>query len=152
MFSTLEINSLSHDLDSTVGMKFLKYFFLLPLALSVATLFMGCKSDDADGDDGNGIIVDVLEPGDTAARTVLVYMMAENNLSYFAGLDLAEMNRSAATVPDSCYMLAFVDALSNPYICRFYRNAKGFATCDTVYSFGEDFNSTDTIHFNRVLD
>ena len=152
MFSTLEINSLSHDLDSTVGMKFLKYFFLLPLALSVATLFMGCKSDEADGDDGNDIVVDVLEPGDTAARTVLVYMMAENNLSYFAGLDLAEMNRSAATVPDSCYMLAFVDALTNPYICRFYRNAKGFATCDTVYSFDEDFNSTDTIHFNRVLD
>ena len=96
MFSTLEINSLSHDLDSTVGMKFLKYFFLLPLALSVATLFMGCKSDDADGDDGNGIVVDVLEPGDTAARTVLVYMMAENNLSYFAGLDLAEMNRKSS--------------------------------------------------------
>ena len=79
MFFTWEINSLSHDLDSTVGMKFLKYLFLLPLALSVATLFIGCKSDEADGDDDNGVIVDVLEPGDTAARTVLVYMMAENS-------------------------------------------------------------------------
>ena len=152
MSSTWEINSLLHGLDSTKGMKFLKSLFLLPLALYVATLFIGCKSDDVDGDGSNEIIVDVLEPGDTAARTVLVYIMAENNLSYFADLDLVEMYRSAAAVPDSCYMLAFVDALSNPYICRFYRNAKGFAKCDTVYSFEDDFNSADTLHFNRVLD
>ncbi len=133
-------------------MNSLKYFFLLPLLLCVVSVFTGCKNDDSDGDAGGGNIVDVLERGDTASRTVLVYMMAENNLSYFAGLDLAEMSSSTLDVPDSCYFLAFVDALSKPYICRFYRNGKGVAKCDTVYSFDEDFNSADTLHFNRVLD
>ncbi len=132
-------------------MNYLKYFFILPILLCAVSLFTGCKSDDSDGGDKE-IVVDVLERGDTASRTVLVYMMAENNLSYFAGLDLDEMNRSVLDIPDSCYFLAFVDALSNPYVCRFYRNGKGVAQCDTVYSFDEDFNSADTLHFNRVLD
>ena len=133
-------------------MNFLKYILLLSLLFGTTTIFTGCKSDETDSGIDDDIVVDVLESGDTAARTVLVYIMAENNLDYYAGLDLAEMRHSISDVPDSCYFLAFVDGLSNPYICRFYRNGKGVEKCDTVYSFDNDFNSTDTLHFNRVLD
>ena len=133
-------------------MNFLKYFLLLSLLFGATTIFTGCKNDETDSGIDDDIVVDVLESGDTAARTVLVYIMAENNLDYYAGLDLAEMRHSISDIPDSCYFLAFVDGLSNPYICRFYRNGKGIEKCDTVYSFDNDFNSTDTLHFNRVLD
>ena len=133
-------------------MKFLKYFFVLLLALGTASVFTGCKSDETGSGIDDDVVVDVLESGDTAARTVLVYIMAENNLDYYAGLDLAEMSRSVSDIPDSCYFLAFVDGLTNPYICRFHRDRKGVEKCDTVYRFDSDFNSTDTLHFNRVLD
>lgn len=93
----------------------------------------------------------VLERGDSAARTVLVYMMAENSLAFNAGSDLYEMKRGVNFIPDSCYLLAFVDAADKPYICRFYESKSGKSVCDTVLQFQDDFYSTDSAKFSEVM-
>ncbi len=127
-----------------------KYCRLLVASLFVlffCVLSQGCKEADDAGDGG----VSVLERGDSAARTVLVYIMGENTLAYNVAYDLYEMKRGVSSMPDNCYLLAFVDDMSKPYICRFYQNKSGEAVCDTVCSFQEDFYSTDTIKFKEVL-
>ena len=111
----------------------------------------GCKkSDDAIDAGGNE---SVLERGDSAARTVLVYMMAENSLARdgFEVDDLNEMKKGVFSLPDNCYLLAFVDGLGAPYICRFYESEEGVAVCDTVLKYEEDFYSTDSVRFKEVL-
>lgn len=128
-------------------MKFLKSFILLSFVFSFFLSFQGCK--DSETDDTK---VPMLERGDSAARTVLVYMMAENNLTDNAASDLYEMRHGVYAMPDSCYLLAFVDNKKTPYICRFYRTKAGVSACDTVYKFKEDFYSTDTANFKKVVD
>ena len=102
----------------------------------------------------------MLEPGDSAARTVLVYMMAENSLNgYLYGDeqdgedgDMDEMKNGASSIPDSCYLLAFVDARdAKPYICRIRKGQSGNAVCETVYKFQNDFYSTDSCKFHEVV-
>lgn len=126
--------------------KFLVYsLFLFFLCL----VTQACdKNDEALVDKFGG---SVLEQGDSAARTVLVYIMAENSLAGNAVLDLNEMRDAASDIPDNCYLLAFVDADGMPYICRFYRNTAGGAVCDTVYKYQEDFYSTDSVRFKDAL-
>ncbi len=116
------------------------------LLLSIVS--QGCRNDDGTRDDGSST---VLERGDSAARTVLVYIMAENNLSDMVDSDLKEMRRGIYSMPDSCYLLAFVDDTDKPYLCRFYKSKAGAAVCDTVLKFKEDFYSTDTVKFKEVL-
>lgn len=120
--------------------------FLLIFSLILCAVSHGCKeSDDAVG--GNR----VLAPGDSAARTVLVYIMGENSLAGNVRSDLMEMKRGANALPDSCYLLAFVDDVNVPYICRFHKNRSNVSLCDTVYKFKEDFYSTDTARFKEVV-
>ena len=86
------------------------------------------------------------------ARTVLVYIMAENSLTGAFASDLSEIKRGVSSIPDDCYLLVFVDAIgSKPYICRFYENEVGVAVCDTVYEFQRDFYSTDSAKFHDVV-
>ena len=108
----------------------------------------GCKEAEVPGGKGPQT---VLEPGDSAARTVLVYIMAENSLSGSASSDLREMYEGIYSIPDSCYLLAFVDKMGAPYICRFYKNGAGDAVCDTVFEFQSDFYSTDSGKFQEVV-
>lgn len=126
---------------------FSRILFFLPL-LFASLAFVGCKETDTLSCPEN---ISMLQPGDSAARTVLVYIMAENNLSDNAELDILEMKRGVSDIPDSCYMLAFVDDTRAPRVCRFYKNTKGVAVCDTVLKFNEDFYSTDTAKFKEVL-
>jgi hypothetical protein len=79
-------------------------------------------------------------------------MAAENSLASNAVSDLLEMKKGISSMPDSCYLLAFVDAIgAKPYICRYYENEAGVAACDTVLKFEEDFYSTDSVRFKEVL-
>lgn len=128
-------------------MRFLKSLFALVMGLVVACSVVGCKESDTGG---RGPVV-YLEPGDSAARTVLVYIMAENNLTDNVRSDLNEMMRGIYSMPDSCYLLAFVDNVYLPYICRLYQNSNGVAVCDTVLRYKEDFYSTDTARFREVV-
>lgn len=128
-------------------MKFLKSLLLLSFVFSLFLSFQGCKESDTDGNSSS-----LFERGDSAMRTVLVYIMAENNLTDNVASDLNEMKQGLYAMPDSCHLLAFVDNKKMPYICRFYRAEAGVSACDTVYEFNEDFCSTDTVNFKKVLD
>lgn len=128
-------------------MKFLKSLLLLLFVFSLFLSFQGCKESDTDGNSSS-----LFERGDSAMRTVLVYIMAENNLTDNVASDLYEMKQGVYAMPDSCHLLAFVDNKKMPYICRFYRAEAGVSACDTVYEFNEDFCSTDTVNFKKVLD
>lgn len=126
--------------------KFLVYSLFLFFLLLVT---QACdKNDETWEVDSNS---PVLDDDASAARTVLVYIMAENSLASSAVSDLREMKRGISSLPDSCYLLAFVDGVDVPYICRFYETKAGDAVCDTVCEFQEDFYSTDTIKFKEVL-
>ena len=57
-------------------MKFLKSLLLLLFVFSLFLSFLGCKESDTDGNSSS-----LFERGDSAMRTVLVYIMAENNLT-----------------------------------------------------------------------
>lgn len=130
-------------------MKSCKFIVVSLFVLLFGFVAQGCKkSDDVFVDGGNDA---VLASGDSAARTVLVYIMAENTLAGYEGSDLHEMKSGVSSIPDSCCLLAFVDGLGDPYICRFYENKAGEAVCDTVYEFNEDFYSTDSVKFKEVL-
>lgn len=64
--------------------------FLIILTILAGIFLAGCHRDD--------------EP-QTARRTILVYMAAKNNLSYYATLDISEMMR--AEIPADCRLLVF---------------------------------------------
>lgn len=116
---------------------------ILFLSLSLAGV-LSCKETPSSDDP---------QPSDnTTFRTsLLVYMMAENDLASYAAKDLSELMEVAKNVPDDCALFAFVDGMSTPYICRFYSN-EGRAVCDTIYNFSEDFNSCDTAALRNVID
>ena len=132
-------------------MKNCKFIIFLLFVLLFGFVLQGCKKSDDVIDAGGS--EPVIEYGDSAARTVLVYMMAENSLGRdgYEADDLNEMKKGISSLPDNCYLLAFVDGLGSPYICRFYEGEGGMAVCDTVFEFQEDFYSTDSVMFKDVL-
>lgn len=126
-------------------MRFLKFFLHVLCLVAFVLPFFSCHDSDDSVDDN------VLEVGDTALRTVLVYMMAENSLSDYASSDLNEMLAGVSSLPDDCHLLAFVDDIRKPRILRFHKK-ENRSVCDTVYLFEQDFYSTDTACFRLVLD
>jgi hypothetical protein len=52
---------------------------------------------------------DVVEKGDTARKTLLVYMMAENSLNNFASLDVDEIIEAVPSIPRDCRLFVYVD-------------------------------------------
>ena len=92
----------------------------------------------------------VLQKGDTAVRTLVVYMMAENRLASFASSDIDEVKKGAVSVPSDCRLFVFVDDCQNPCVFQFY-NRKGDGVKELVYSFTNDFCSSDTAALGRVL-
>lgn len=93
----------------------------------------------------------ILQEGDSARSTLLVYMMAENNLDRFSQYDIDEIMMGAVDVPNDCNMFVFVDGVDNPAILRFYAN-RGLATCDTIRKFENDFYSSDIKELENVFD
>lgn len=121
---------------------FLKLLYLaLPLALLVSCSENGLPDDEGNDDEAKA----------SARSTLLVYMMAENNLDSFAKKDLAEIFLAAKDVPADCDMLVFLDGISTPCILRYYAE-KGKSACDTVYRFKNDFYSSDAKELQGVLD
>ncbi|MBQ0049881.1 MAG: hypothetical protein KBT12_06575 [Bacteroidales bacterium] len=52
-------------------------------------------------------------------RTVIVYMVADNNLEYFASADINEMRSAAKTIPAGCQLILYVDDTKAPRIIEF---------------------------------
>ena len=65
--------------------------------------FVSCDSEPA----SPGVLPDVIEKGDTARSTLLVYMMAENSLSSYAANDVNEIVEAASSVPRDCRLFIF---------------------------------------------
>ena len=96
----------------------------------------------------------VAKKGDTVSRTLIVYAMAENSLSNYVSLDLAEIFEASTDIPDDCRLFAFVDESNAgypPYICQFY-NKGGVPGMDTVYVYDYDFCSSDPHSLASSLD
>ena len=123
-------------------------YYIRQLLLCAISLFVlvACYDDSSNG-------IDLPSGGrvDTLRTSTLVYIMAENNLNSYSKKDIAEMYRGATDVPCDCGMFAFVDDVSVPRILRFY-NEGGAPVCDTVYTFSDDFCSSDIDEFGGVFD
>lgn len=95
---------------------------------------------------------DVVEKGDTARTTLLVYMMAENTLNSFAGYDVAEILEAVPAVPSDCRLFVYVDDNKSPRLTQYFRLTNGEAGEVALPVFAEDVCSSDTAALGAVLD
>ena len=85
---------------------------------------------------------DLPEPSaQTAERTVIVYMMAENSLNSFSDNDLYEIKQVYGTIPANTNLVVYIDDNTLPRIYNVTAK-KGFAEWKT---FKEDHLSTDSL-------
>lgn len=84
------------------------------LCISFSLLFTACNQDDAP------------VPPEVGSRTVLVYIVADNNLSSFAKEDVEEMIVGMESVDlSSSNLLVYQDDRVAPVLFRISRNKKG---------------------------
>ena len=95
---------------------------------------------------------DVIEQGDTARNTLLVYMMAENTLSGFAGYDLKEIVQAVPSVPADCRLFVYVDDNTSPVLTHHYLLTNGEVANSSYNVFDDDVCSSDTAALGAVLD
>ena len=95
---------------------------------------------------------DVIEKGDTARRTLLVYMMAENSLNNFAVLDVDEILQAVPTVPRDCRLFVYVDDNKFPQLTQYYRLTNGDVGSSVCLPFDTDVCSSDTAALAVVFD
>ena len=120
----------------------------LYILCTVTCLFMGCK-DDEDRE---------WSPDDKSARTVLVYMAGENNLTLSNGhrylrSDLNEIIEGSKLLADNQRLLVFVDSLNNnskqagkPFIMEVH----GGKTI-MRHEFESEFYSCDPDRFSEII-
>lgn len=112
--------------------------YLLTL-ISCVFIIIAC-SDESDGMGPKQPPTDIK---DSAARTVIVYMSAENDLSPIALDDLQEMAEGTAGISPDMNLVAFVDLASKsrlPYIAKI---SNGKIVKDNSYVCNADFLSCD---------
>lgn len=91
-----------------------------------------------------------VEPETPIERTVLMYVVADNNLSSFAESDLEEVRLGMANVPASMALFVYMDVRSgNPRLLKF-RNAGGNVKEEVVKEY-EDRNSTGVEETQEVF-
>lgn len=105
-------------------------------------------------EDVTGKIVgrDGVERGDTATRTLLVYMMAENSLNNFASADVAEIVEAVPDMPDDCRLFVYVDDSGFPVLAEYFKMTDGSVGSSTFHPFENDICSSDTAALGTVLD
>lgn len=122
----------------------MKYLLTIMAAM---LLLSGCKEDETDVVPPE--MPDLVLP---ARRTVLVYMSAENNLTEYAETDLKEIVDGRKLVGSDCDVLVYMDKASStekPFIARI-RNREA-QPIDTLYTYEQDFYSSDAAEFTAVL-
>lgn len=95
---------------------------------------------------------DVIEKGDTARKTLLVYMMAENSLNNFAALDVEEIVEAVPGIPRDCRLFVYVDDNKHPLLTQYFRMTNGEAGNSNTVIFTTDVCSSDTTALGSVLD
>lgn len=113
-----------------------RYFSLLhPLMMLMLCLCALVSCSDSDDDDDAYVESVQAEEEDTIPeRTVMVYVMGENNLSSYASSDIAEMVQGSLYIDeDEHNLIVFVDDNSStpPYIMRIVNGQK---EVDSVYN------------------
>ena len=95
---------------------------------------------------------DVIAKGDTARRTLLVYMMAENSLTDYALTDVAEIKKAVPQISSDCRLFVYVDGCESPKLTQYYRLTDGKVGYTDMTLFANDVCSSDTAALGAVLD
>ena len=120
-------------------------FSAVSLILSLL-LVVSCHEDvPAGGGENVGV-----QKGDTAVRTLVVYMMAENSLADFAATDIEEIRKGTLAVPTDSRLFLFVDDRENPRLLQF-KNSDGGVVEEVLHAYADDFCSSDTAAFSAVV-
>lgn len=112
-------------------------FFLL---LGLTFFLSACDNDDPEPGKGKG------------TRTVLAYIMADNNLSKFSADDINEMMEGMKQVNASgCNLLVYTDEqYSTPVLYHIYKNKKGIVQKEAIREYEEQI-STDAAVMQEVI-
>lgn len=113
--------------------------------LFVLSLFvmMAC-SDDLTSDVSEG-----MEYTQHSRRTVMVYMAAENSLTYYAHWDIAEMKAGARLIPDDCKLLVYLDDNSDKP--RIYEVSAQLRDTVRLYTYPTEVCSAESDNFAEAL-
>lgn len=123
-------------------------FVVRTIFLLLSILLASCSSEPV----VSGVTPDVVEKGDTARRTLLIYIMAENSLNNFAALDVEEIVEAASGVPRDCRLFVYVDDNKHPLLTQYFRMTNGEAGNSNTVLFTTDVCSSDTAVLGSVLD
>ena len=118
------------------------------ILLAVLMLLTSCSNEPV----RLNVVPDVVEKGDTARRTLLVYMMAENSLSNYASCDVEEIVKAVPDIPRDCRLFVYVDDGNHPVLTQYFRLTNGEVGNSNHVLFTEDICSSDTTALGRVLD
>ena len=121
----------------------MRYTKNILIILMIGCLATGFFSSCGDKDDPD-------TPESKAARTVLIYMCAENNLNstYYTN-DSTEIVRGAANLPDNVNLIVYADRSSKtikPFIAKVDKRGMHI-----VKSYKEDFYSTDKGKMSEII-
>lgn len=111
------------------------YFWLLILAVFTFS-FVSCEGDN-----------DPIPVSINKTRTVLVYIVADNTLSSFAGADVNEMIKGMKQVDTSLYnLLVYVDDHSTaPVLYRLVKDRSGNVVKEVVKQYEEQVSTDVTV-------
>ena len=122
---------------------FLRTRFLLWLMAIVASLLTACSSS------GNG--EEPVPEDEMAECTVMIYMVADNNLSWYATEDLKEMKAGMAKVTTSnVHLLVYIDTGDTPRLVELV-NKDGTVTERIIKTY-ETRNSCGAAEMQEVMD
>lgn len=129
---------------------YMKFLIGLLILLLAVLYTISCRHEDEP------------KPHDTTtARTVLVYMVAENSLSSFATLgvngqpsDCTEMLTGISAMSDNDRMVIYLDALDTPriYVLTNKTKATSFQNLKPEHIYDEEMNSASPETFKMVLE
>lgn len=114
----------------------------------------GPDDDDSDGDEFVLPNIKPFRKGETVSRTLLVYIMAENDISDCLTKDFFEIKEGAYALPDDVRLFVYFDnsdAERMPALYQFHPY-EGRLVENVVYAFEEDVCSSDTTILGQVLD
>lgn len=112
----------------------------IALCIVLAVSLTACR-DDVQPEDLTG-------RGEILSRTLIIYMAAENSLSYSATSDSIEIAEGLKQVDEDCRVVLFIDDAKSSRICVGTRG-KGLLHAHT---FDENICTTDSAGMEKVLD